>query len=80
IENELVHKHKYLLNEGQDLSINTFILKEYGGKFSSSSFPYKLAILKRTRIKGLTCFPDDVLEKYFNDFGEVYHSTNQSSW
>ncbi|KAL0853751.1 hypothetical protein Bca101_058903 [Brassica carinata] len=40
IENDLVQKHRHLLNEGQELSINTFSLKEYGGgeDCSESSF------------------------------------------
>ncbi|CAN7082794.1 unnamed protein product, partial [Brassica oleracea var. botrytis] len=66
IENELVQKHKHLLNEGQALSISAFSLKEYGGEFRTNSFPYKLAILKTARTKVLTYFPDDIPEKYFS--------------
>ncbi|KAL0886819.1 hypothetical protein Bca101_010802 [Brassica carinata] len=71
IENDLVQKHKYLLNEGQTLSINAFSLKEYGGDFKTSYFPYKLAIIRTTRTKSLTDFPHDVPEKYFTDFGDI---------
>ena len=71
IENDLVQKHRHLLNEGQALSINAFSLKEYGGDFKTSSFPFKLAILRTTRTKELTDFPDDVPEKYFIDFGDI---------
>ncbi|KAL0876076.1 hypothetical protein Bca101_025781 [Brassica carinata] len=71
IENDLVQKHRHLLNEGQALSINAFSLKEYGGEFKTSSFPFKLAILKTTRTKELTDFPDHVPEKYFIDFGDI---------
>ncbi|CAN7084625.1 unnamed protein product, partial [Brassica oleracea var. botrytis] len=60
IENELVQKNKYLLNEGQALSINTFSLKEYGCEFRTSSFAYKLAILRTTRTKALTDISDDI--------------------
>ncbi|KAL0729391.1 hypothetical protein Bca4012_025484 [Brassica carinata] len=71
IENDLVHKHRHLLNEGQALSINAFSLKEYGEDFKTSSFPFKLAILRTTRTKELTDCPDDVPEKYFIDFGDI---------
>ncbi|KAL0702527.1 hypothetical protein Bca4012_058649 [Brassica carinata] len=71
IENDLVHKHRHLLNEDKALSINAFSLKEYGGEFKTSSFPFKLAILRTTRTKELTYFPDDVPENYFIDFGEI---------
>nr|VDD61527.1 unnamed protein product [Brassica oleracea] len=60
IENELVQKNKYLLNKGQALSINAFSLKEYGCEFRTSSFPYKLAILRTTRTKALTDISDDI--------------------
>ncbi|KAL0722637.1 hypothetical protein Bca4012_037236 [Brassica carinata] len=39
IENDLVQKHRHLLNEGQAISINAFSLKEYGdGEDCSESF------------------------------------------
>ncbi|KAL0712880.1 hypothetical protein Bca4012_019858 [Brassica carinata] len=68
IENDLVQKHRHLLNEGQALSINVFSLKEYVGEFKTSSFAFKLDILRTTRTKELIDFPDDVPEKYFIDF------------
>ncbi|KAL0715132.1 hypothetical protein Bca4012_064454 [Brassica carinata] len=71
IENDLVQKHRHLLNEDQALSINAFSLKEYSGDFKTSSFPFKLDILRTTRTKELTDFPDDVPEKYFIDFGDI---------
>ncbi|KAL0846674.1 hypothetical protein Bca101_019920 [Brassica carinata] len=37
----------------------------------TSSFPFKFAILRTTRTKELTNFPDDVPEKYFIDFGGI---------
>lgn len=70
-ENELVQKHKHLLNKGQGLSINAFSPKEQGGQCMNNSFPYKLAILKENQDKNIDWFPNDVLEKYFTDFGEV---------
>ncbi|KAF8094702.1 hypothetical protein N665_0355s0015 [Sinapis alba] len=73
IENNLVQKHKHLINERQALSINAFSLKEYGGEFMTIFFPYKLAFLRKTRTKALTNFPDDVPEKYFTDFDEILY-------
>ncbi|KAL0802622.1 hypothetical protein Bca101_057798 [Brassica carinata] len=70
-ENDLVQKHRHLLNEDQALPINAFSLKEYGGEFKTSSFSFKLAIMRTTRTKELTDFPDDVPEKYFIDFGDI---------
>lgn len=60
IENKVLQKHKHLLNDEQALSTNTFSLKKYGGKFRTSLFPHKLSILKTTRTKVLTNFPDFV--------------------
>ncbi|KAL0696327.1 hypothetical protein Bca4012_063507 [Brassica carinata] len=71
IENDLVQKHRHLLNKVQALSRNAFSLKEYGGEFKTSLFPFKLAILRTTRTKELADFPDDVPEIYFIDFGDI---------
>lgn len=60
------------MNEDQALSINVFSLKEYGGEFRTSVFPYKLVILSKTKTKALTDFSDDVPEKYFTYFGKIF--------
>ncbi|KAH0884141.1 hypothetical protein HID58_060237, partial [Brassica napus] len=65
-------KHKHLVNEDQALSINVFSLKEYGGEFRTSVFPYKLVILSKTKTKALTDFSDDVPETYFTYFGKIF--------
>ncbi|CAH8381847.1 unnamed protein product [Eruca vesicaria subsp. sativa] len=71
IKNELLPKHRHLLNDCPILSINAFSLKEYVGEFRRSSVPYKFSLLLTMRTIELTDFPNDVSEKYFIDFGEV---------
>lgn len=66
-----VQKHKTSSKRRSSFINKRIQSEECGGEFSTSSFPYKLAILRRTKTKSLTDFPDEVLEKYFTDFGKI---------